>query len=436
MKNPSYRENKTLTSFLFLLSVVLSVLALVYRKPEAFTKPQFWAEDGVMFFQYFQSGGHTIFSPYAGYLHLIPRIVAMLTFHVISVEHMPLAYNIASLLIFFGLIWFIWWRTAFDPYTKFFVTLGLSLVPVGSEMVLCISNVQWYVNLFIPLIFLVGYSKKYVVLDGIVLFLVALTGPFSVVYLPVVSAIIWYRLRKSGAKWKNERWLFIVYCLATFIQLLVIKFSTARVDSNWSITQKVAQWPRIIYLHVTNPLGIAKLYAEEIHKGIFAILLLALLGWIFLCWRKLTKRENPYPFFLMLASFCGVLAHLYIMIPTWVPNLNPTYSGTRYFLSPCILFLWSIVIYGSTSYETIETGEANEISNASQLHESSTKASRINFLFLSLYTYYTVVMVVTIPAFVLADKNWPEQAKKLESFKKGHLEIPVNPDPWIMYLDK
>jgi hypothetical protein len=64
------------------------------------------------------------------------------------------------------------------------------------------------------------------------------------------------------------------------------------------------------------------------------------------------------------------------------------------------------------------------------------KASRRNIFFLLLFAYYTVVLILAIPSFTLADKNWPEQAKKIESFQKGHLEIPINPDGLNISLDK
>jgi hypothetical protein len=434
MENLSYGKNKNLTYFLFLLSLVLAVLALLFKKPEAFTKPQFWAEDGVVFLQeYFHKGIRSIFTPYAGYIHLVPRIGAMLIFHLTSFEYMPAAYNIISLLAFLGIATFIWCRTAFDPYTKFFMTLALSLAPNGCEVVLNITNVQWYLSLFIPLIFLTGYNKKYVFLDGVVLFMVALTGPFSVIFFPLVGAILWYRSRLG--KWKNDRWLFFVYLLATVIQLLFILFSDPRNDRNWSIAQKIAHSPQLLYMHVTSPLGIAKIYSEKMSNALFVILLLAMAGWIFLCWRKLNKGKNHIPFFLMLVAIFQVAASVYAIVPVDVQYLNPTTAGARYFFGPCVLFLWSVLTF---SFKPDETAEATAKTGETTSHSPgiTTKVSWRNLIFLLLFTYYTAVLVLTIPIAQFTDKNWPEQAKKLENFKKGDLEIPINPDNWIIYLHK
>lgn len=437
MKNTSYNPDKSLTSFLFVLSTVLSILILLYRKPEALTKPQFFAEDGVIFFQQcFQSGARSIFISSAGYLHLIPRFVALLTSYGISYECMPAAYNIASLIIFLGVVCFIWWRTAFDPYTKFFMTLAMTLVPVGNETVLCITNVQWYVNLFIPLFFLAGYNKKYAILDGFALFMVGLSGPFSAVFLPAIGALLWFRSRKSG-QWKNERWFFFILLLTALIQLLVLRFSTTRPNLGWNTAQKIAHSPRMLYLQATNPLGIERFYTEETHYGLFALLLFVLLGWIFLCWRRLRTKADPLPLFLLLAALCDVAANVYSLDPITAPHLHPIFNSMRYFLGPCILFFWSVLAYSSTPGETRETaGKAGEIPEPSQTPENVTTASKRNVFFLLVCAYYTVVLVRTIPGFALADKNWPEQAKKIESFQKGHLEIPINPEGWKISLDK
>ena len=438
MKNTSYSQNKSLTSFLFLVSVVLSILALLQRKPEAFTKPQFWAEDGVIFFQqYFQIGARSVIIPYAGYLNAIPRIVTLLTFHDVSYHYMPLVYNLASLIVFLGLVCFIWWRTEFDPYTKFFMTMALSLVPVGSEMAFCLTNVQWYANLFIPLFFLAGYNRKYASFDGIILFLVGLTGPFSLVFFPAVGAIVWYRARKFG-RWKSERWFFFLYLLTAFIQLFVLTSSATRPISDWSIVQKIAHSARMIYLQLATPLGIRKLYIHPTHYGLFAVLLLALVGWIYLCWRRFRTRMDPFPFFLMLAAVCDVAANIYGLEPAGEPYLNPMSNGMRYFLGPCILFFWSVFAYLSQPGETTETnGETGKMpAPFSRMAGYLANTSIRNLGFLLLFAYYTIVLVHSIPVWTMADKNWPEQAKKIESFKKGHLEIPINPDPWKISLDQ
>jgi hypothetical protein len=423
MKFPANSKNKSLTTILFLLSIILTIVALIYRKPDAITKQEFWAEDGVIFFQQsYQMSFNGLFFPYAGYLHIIPRLVAILTFYTIGFEHMPLAYNVMDLLIVLGLICFIWFRTKLDPFARFFMILTLSLLPVGSEPVLNITNVQWYTALFIPLLFLTDRVKKYAILDGAVLFLTALTGPFSIIFLPLVCIIMWYRSRAYG-QWKGERWLFFVYLLATIIQLSVmIAFSHYRGHNDWNTVQRFAHSGRLNYLQLSIPLGIAKLYTEQTHTWLFALLALGMLGWVFLCWRKFTREKNALPLFLILASLLDAAANVYSLYPSLIPFLNPLNCGTRYFFGPGVLFMWSVFAYSSRVKQTSDTK----------------KPVVRNSAFLLLFAYYAIVVVVTVPSFNFADYNWPQQAKKLEHLQKGHMEIGTNPDSavWKMKFDK
>ena len=46
--------------------------ALFFRRPDAFLNPQFWAEDGTVFFKSNFYNAPSFFTPSAGYLHFIP----------------------------------------------------------------------------------------------------------------------------------------------------------------------------------------------------------------------------------------------------------------------------------------------------------------------------------------------------------------------------
>src|SRR5215472_2407952 len=78
----------------------LVFLLLVFRRPDALTNPQFWAEDGVQFFfsQITRGTWASLFRPYAGYLHLIPRLVAAGA-SPLPARVAPLLYNFSALLI-------------------------------------------------------------------------------------------------------------------------------------------------------------------------------------------------------------------------------------------------------------------------------------------------------------------------------------------------
>lgn len=426
MKPPIHTENKYVTTLLFLLALVLSVLILLFRNPQALFNPQFFAEDGVVFFQEnFNYGFRSIFISYGGYMVTAQRVSTLLVFRLFPFEYMPAAYNFASLLWFLGVAAFIWYRTPFNAYIRFFIIITMSLAPIGNEPVLNITNVQWYLAFFIPLLFLTGYNKKYVVIDGIVLFLVALTGPYSVVLLPMVVATLWFRSRNSDNwVWNNERWLFGVYLLATLMQVWVLAVDSHGYGRSSELSEKIAHSPELLYMHVTSPIGLRRLYGEEMNIAIFLVLLAVLAGWLFFCWQKLIKGKNPFPFFFMMAALLLAAATVYGIPADAVNYLNPVNAGSRYFYCPCVLLLWSVLAY---SYKPGMAGASTE--NASRLRGR-------NLGFLSLFIYYAFILVWKIPPSEFMDKQWSQEAKKIRQLKKGHLDVPTNPDGWKISLDK
>ena len=76
-----------------LLVIVVTTIILFIRKTDSILNPQFWAEDGTVFFlDQHHDGVSSIFKPYAGYFNLVSRIVAFLAdlvFPVIAAPYVP-----------------------------------------------------------------------------------------------------------------------------------------------------------------------------------------------------------------------------------------------------------------------------------------------------------------------------------------------------------
>src|SRR4028118_535532 len=124
-------------------------LLLWVRKPDSFHNPQFWAEDGSIFFgQQVQLGARAHLEPYAGYFNAVPRLVASLT-ALLPHRHAPALYNAAALLVLLALAWKLYsprlglrWPLPF--------ALAVVLVPhPGGEVFVCLANVQWILALLL-----------------------------------------------------------------------------------------------------------------------------------------------------------------------------------------------------------------------------------------------------------------------------------------------
>ena len=80
-----------------LLVVVVAAIILFIRKTDSILNPQFWAEDRTVFFlDQYHDGVSSVFQPHAGYLHLVPRIIALLADLVFTVPAAPYVYNYLS----------------------------------------------------------------------------------------------------------------------------------------------------------------------------------------------------------------------------------------------------------------------------------------------------------------------------------------------------
>ena len=165
----------------------VSAALLVLKAPDAFLHPQFWAEDGLVFFaQQHRHGGPLLFSPYAGYLTLIPRLVAWIA-TAFPVVDAPTIYSGAA----FGL------GAAGLAALRILGRLGLpfwlvlatvALTPTNDEVFGTLTNAQWLTQFV-----LLGAVLRCLLGDGprpgwrraiprtAILAAVSLTGPFSII---------------------------------------------------------------------------------------------------------------------------------------------------------------------------------------------------------------------------------------------------------------
>lgn len=166
-------------------AVAVGLLAL--RDMHAFLRPDFWAEDGRAFFGGWNTvGWRSFIEPYAGYLHLMPRTVAAVA------GLLPLGWTLIVFLL--GAVAFTAWAS---------VTLVLCLpgraawigavAPLlafgGSEVLGTPTNLQWVTAIALAAIAVSppgGAANK-----GAMVVFAGLSGPFSLLYLPVFTARLW-----------------------------------------------------------------------------------------------------------------------------------------------------------------------------------------------------------------------------------------------------
>jgi hypothetical protein len=172
---------------------------LAVRQPQDFLAPQLNAEEGAIFFQEAYNRGFlaSFFTAEAGYYHLLLRLTAGLAllgplelvpwvFKAVSfaVQMLPVAYLLAD-----GMAGFV-----VSPVFRVAVAALYVAGPNSNEIYVNATNSQWHLTLAACLILLSAWrpGKARRIADTGVLVLFSLSGPFSLVCLPL-AAWRWWR---------------------------------------------------------------------------------------------------------------------------------------------------------------------------------------------------------------------------------------------------
>ncbi|WP_420563159.1 hypothetical protein [Thalassobaculum sp.] len=181
-------------------AILLASLAVVYlRGPDAFLHPNFWAEDGNVFFAEWQRMGlASLLHPYNGYLHLAPRLVAAFA-GAFPLEHTVLVYLVASQLVALWCAVTIYLvmpaRGLWPPlYLAPFLAIG------GTEVLSSPTNLQWILAVGLIAVLLAPVQRAGMVRINAVAFVVlaGLSGPFSLFALAATVAVRMVLRRMPG----------------------------------------------------------------------------------------------------------------------------------------------------------------------------------------------------------------------------------------------
>jgi hypothetical protein len=177
----------------FLLGTLLAALLLL-RSPGSLLHPQFWAEDGALFFQEAFNHGFlkTILQPSSGYLHSFPRLVAGFSL-LFPMEQAPLIFNLAAFVVQLLPALYLLSPRMTDIIPSFPARVLAALLyialPASYETHVNLTNSHWYLALT-ALCILVAEQSGNPRVRGLEILMVAvfsLTGPFSILFLPLLA---------------------------------------------------------------------------------------------------------------------------------------------------------------------------------------------------------------------------------------------------------
>lgn len=397
----SYLAKKTVfdSNYSVLLVLFVTTVILFIRKTDALTNPQFWAEDGTIFFlQQYNDGASVLLQEYVGYLHLAPRLIALVADMFIPYALTPAFYNYSSLLITLIVVMSVF-SSRFHMKNKILIALTISLIPhYANEIFLNATNLIWLLSIMIIIVLFkeepaarYGNVAVQYTCDLAIIIVCGLTGPFIILLMPF---FLW--------KWVNERNSYNTVMLsATFIiSLIQLSFIVAHSLNSHDVSTNFSAYNVIIGRKMFGGLFLGSYIAYEINHYLLSFLYLGILVLLlYLAYQK----KNRFIF------FCVGISLIYLLAAFYRYRVNPEAlilpgNGTRYFYVPYLMITWSLIAL---------LGQREKWEN------------RIVKIALVLILISSLTSGFHSKPFV--DYNWTSYS---QSIGKEDIVIPINPPSW------
>jgi hypothetical protein len=398
---------------------LLAVCALVImlRKPEAFTHAQFWAEDGVLWFQDAYNKGFwgTVFLPYSGTFSMFHRTVGYIS-TVLPLAFAPLFFSLIAL----GcqlLPVFIFASKRMLPIVKYrLIGVVVSLVYVAvtnsSEVFVNLANVQWHLGVAAFLVLIIGKptGRLWVAFDVVVLALLGISGPltFPLVF---IALIIWLKSRKD-----RSALLHLGVLMATSLLQAISMFIIEPAQRGGGYVIAWVDMARMVSGQIfTGSILGAKHVDYFYYSHMLYVVLAAGLGIIaYALWKgpSWLKYANLYA----LMVFVAMLASLKPLVGVDVWGILTHHdTGQRYWYIPILVWLatllWIVFAAKSLIMRTLSG------------------------CLILLFICIGVPGSWDIPP--MPDRNYRQYVDTFNTLKKGSpFAIPTNPDPWMILLRK
>lgn len=189
--------------FLYPLIFAASALIILSRRPDALFNPQFWAEDGKIWYAdaYNQGVIYSLFTPEAGYFQTLSRLVGIIS-QAFPLEYAPLIFNLIAIGIQTIVVGFIVSGRLSSLIPRFRWRLLIAFVylalPHSWEINANITNSQWHLGLLSFLIVTAepGKTLFWRIFDVSVIIISVFSGPLCLLLIPIAALKCWQRREK------------------------------------------------------------------------------------------------------------------------------------------------------------------------------------------------------------------------------------------------
>ncbi len=406
--------------FFILACVFLSILFL--RRPDTFLTPQFWAEDGKIWYSdaYNEGGVESLLSTQDGYFQTFSRLAAVIALP-FPIEHAPLVFNIlASLILILPALFFLSSRfenIVLSYPVRIFIASVYVLLPNTAEIYVNVTNAQWFLALLAFLVLIASENQKWYwrLFDLSVLLIAGLSGPFAILLLPI-SFLLWF-LRRRKLNLVN----LLVIASTAGVQFFAIFYLTGgdRVQVIPELTVRLIfaiLGRQIIWNSIIGSTGY--LWVLEHISWYFWLIALGTVLALFLTAHAVYKAPMELKLFILFAILIFISS---LISPTgdfseYTPLklLSRSMDGVRYWLVPMLAFITTLIWnVGRKRYMFFRV---------------------LAGIFLVTMSF-GVILDFRHPKFV--DYKFSKYIVELSKLEKGQkMTIPINPSGWSMELIK
>jgi hypothetical protein len=247
---------------LALLMVVAAGIVFAHRI-DAFTHPQFYAEDGARWFSDAYNFGplHALGFALAGYFQVLSRLGPLIAAP-FGVANQPLVYNICGLLIQIAPVFYFLSSRFETVVPNFWMRIALSLIYLlmpADELNVTITSAPFHLAILATLVVIAPAPSRWYwkVFDVSTVLLSGMSGPFAYILFPITA--LWYLVRRR----RFTLILLLVFALTLAVQVYASRLSprTPGADVGASLSN--------LLLIVSDRIILAGIFAEPGHRHVY-----------------------------------------------------------------------------------------------------------------------------------------------------------------------
>jgi hypothetical protein len=378
---------------------------MFYRDVTAFFSPNLWAEDSTVFLvQQRELGFASLGVPYAGYLHILPRTIALIC-GLFPLEYLPLAYLAFDVALTLGVCLYVCTRPWIPRLVGFLMGGVIVMVPHSGEVYLALCNLQWVVACTLPfLCWEPPFKTTWRFLGfSLMMVLVGLSGPFIVVLFPLFLIRL---IRSVKSAKRNEILFFALASAVIAVQVYFILHQKPGTEAPQPFDSHWTDWADALFVRpfVYYLFGPALTDHLALFGKIFAPVLIGLLTFGAVT-AKSPHRSVMCYFLLVAGIFNAGMLYRFLSNPC---AASPFGGGARYFYQSYV-FLASVCVWMAVVYQGWRRKTALVCLGLSLL----SSASAFNMQ-------------------PRSDFQWKNRVRMLNVQKR--IVVPVNPEGWTVEL--